>query len=54
LRYASKQNRAIFFPSWLPHWVEQNKSKNNRISISWNIQVKGQVGEHYDFQSADF
>jgi len=54
LSYASRQNRAIFFPSWLPHWVEQNKSKNNRISISWNIQVKGQVGEHYDFQSADF
>ena len=54
LRYASKQNRAIFFPSWLQHWVEPNKSTNNRISIAWNIQVKGQVGEHHEFQSADF
>ena len=54
LTYASKQNRAIIFPSWLPHWVKPNKSKNKRISIAWNIQLKGQVGEHYEFQSADF
>ena len=54
LSYASKTNRAIFFPAWLPHWVQQNKSSSNRISIAWNIQVKGQVGEHHEFQSADF
>ena len=54
LSYASKQNRAVFFPSWLPHWVQQNKSNNKRISIAWNIQIKGQVGEHHEFQSASF
>ena len=54
LSYASKQNRAVIFPSWLPHWVQQNKSKHKRISIAWNIQVKGQLGEHHEFQSADF
>ena len=54
LSYTSKQNRAIFFPSWLPHYVKPNKSKDKRISIAWNIQVKGQVGEHHEFQSADF
>ena len=54
LSYTSKQNRAIFFPSWLPHYVKPNKSKNKRISIAWNIQLKGQVGEHHEFQSADF
>ena len=54
LTYASKQNRAIIFPSWLPHYVKPNKSKNKRISIAWNIQLKGQVGEHHEFQSADF
>jgi len=54
LTYASKQNRAIIFPSWLPHYVKPNKSKNKRISISWNIQLKGQVGEHHEFQSAGF
>jgi len=54
LSYASKTNRAIFFPAWLPHQVQQNKSKNKRISIAWNMQVKGQVGEHHEFQSANF
>ena len=54
LSYASKQNRAIFFPSWLPHYVKPNKSTANRISIAWNIQLKGQVGEHHEFQSANF
>ena len=53
LTYASKQNRAIIFPSWLPHYVKPNKSKNKRISIAWNIQLKGQVGEHHEFQSAN-
>jgi len=54
LSYASKQNRAIFFPSWLQHRVQPNKSEGNRISIAWNVQVKGQVGEHHEFQSANF
>ena len=54
LSYDSKTNRAIIFPSWLPHYVKPNKSKNKRISIAWNIQVKGRVGEHHEFQSADF
>ena len=44
LGYASKANRALFFPSWLPHRVNTNKSNNKRISIAWNMQVKGQVG----------
>ena len=54
LSYTSKQNRAIIFPSWLPHYVKPNKSKNKRISIAWNIQLKGPVGEHHEFQSANF
>ena len=54
LGYVSTQNRVIIFPSWLQHWVPVNKSTNNRISISWNIQVKGRVGEHHEFQSAEF
>ena len=52
LLYASKMNRAIMFPSWLMHWVNINTSKTNRISISWNIHTKGQMGEHHDLQSA--
>ena len=52
--YKSKQNRLIMFPSWLVHWVPVNKTKRNRISISFNIQVKGQLGERHEFQSAKY
>ena len=54
LSYASKQNRAVIFPSLLAHWVQQYKSNHKRISIAWNIQIKGQVGEHHEFQSATY
>jgi len=54
LSFASKTNRAVFFPSWLQHWVPQNISKIKRISIAWNVQLKGQVGEHHEYQSANF
>ena len=54
LSFASKTNRAVFFPSWLQHWVPQNISKIKRISIAWNVQLKGQVGEHHEYQSAYF
>ena len=52
MEYASKMNRVIMFPSWLLHWVNVNTSTSNRISISWNIHLKGQLGEHHDLQSA--
>ena len=54
LHYKAKTNRIIMFPSWLVHWVPINLSTNNRISISWNIQIKGQLGEHHQFQSGQF
>ena len=53
LSYISKQNRLIIFPSWLVHWVPINNSKRDRISISFNVQIRGQVGEHHEFQSAN-
>ena len=54
LSYKSKQNRLIMFPSWLVHWVPINRSTKDRISISFNIQVKGQLGERHEFQSAKY
>ena len=30
----------IIFPSHLEHWVEQNKSTEDRISISFNIRLR--------------
>ena len=53
LHYKSKTNRIIIFPSWLVHWVPINQSTKDRISISWNIQIKGQLGERHEFQSAN-
>ena len=34
------QNRKIIcFPSWMEHYVGINKSHQDRISVSWNIEV---------------
>ena len=50
--YASTTNRAIIFPAWFQHWVPINHSKKNRISISWNILVRGNYGEPDTLQNA--
>ena len=52
--YQSKTNRIIIFPSWLQHFVPINTSKENRFSISWNLQLKGKVGSSEEYQSAIF
>ena len=36
-----KEGRLIIFPSWLWHSVEENKSFNDRISVSFNILQEG-------------
>ena len=51
---SSTTNRMILFPSWLQHLVPINKSKNNRISIAFNVMLKGIVGQSTDYQSAEF
>ena len=38
--YKPKQNSLIFFPSYLPHFVEINKSQENRISIAFDFSPK--------------
>ena len=54
LNYKAKTNRIIIFTSWLVHWVPTNLSTSNRISVSCNIQIRGQLGEHHEFQSGQF
>lgn len=34
-----KAGDIILFPSYLPHYVEENKEENDRISIAWNISL---------------
>ena len=36
----TKPGNCILFPSHLEHWVEQNKSTEDRISISFNIGLR--------------
>lgn len=35
-----KENILVLFPSWLPHYVEQNKSEEDRVSLSFNISIE--------------
>ena len=37
--YQVKVGDLILFPSWLPHFVLPNTSEENRISISFNIEL---------------
>ena len=34
----------ILFPSWLEHSVERNESGNERLSISFNVMLAGDIG----------
>tara|TARA_B000000609_G_C24168980_1_gene348870 strand:+ start:636 stop:1250 length:615 start_codon:yes stop_codon:yes gene_type:complete len=54
LQYASKTNRIYLFPSWIYHWVPALKGNKTRTSVSWNIQLVGNVGKSTTFQSAFF
>ena len=44
------ENSGLIFPSWLQHFVPT--SKGERISISWNILIKGHYGEPNTLQNA--
>jgi len=37
--YVPKTGRVLIFPSWLKHSVDTNRSKKNRISVSFNYGV---------------
>lgn len=50
LQFNSVVDTALFFPSWLMHWVPP--TPNERISIAWNILVRGHYGEPRTLQNA--
>ena len=54
IKYDSATNRMILFPSWLQHYVPINETKSNRISIAFNVMLKGKVGSSEEYQSAEF
>ena len=52
--YPSKVNTMLLFPSWLQHYVTGNQSRDERISISFNLMLRGLVGSETSLQSARF
>ena len=50
LQFASVKGIGFIFPSWLMHWVPP--TPDERISISWNILVRGNYGEPDTLQNA--
>ncbi len=50
VQFDSVEGVGYIFPSWLSHWVPA--TKDHRISISWNILLRGEYGEHGTLQNA--
>ena len=48
--FQSEPGLGAVFPSWLVHWVTE--TKDERISIAWNIIVRGEYGEPNTLQNA--
>lgn len=36
-KYSPKEGHLLLFPSWLPHYVENNEDDEERISIAFNV-----------------
>ena len=49
-QFNSETGYGVVFPSWLQHWVPE--TKDERVSIAWNIIVRGKYGEPNALQNA--
>ena len=49
-QFNSETGYGVVFPSWLQHWVPE--TQDERISISWNIIIRGEYGEPNRLQNA--
>ena len=50
LAFDSQKGAGLIFPSWLTHWVPV--TDKTRISISWNILLRGDYGQPGTFQNS--
>ena len=48
--FNSSKGYGLIFPSWLQHWV--NTTDKTRISISWNILLRGDYGQPNTLQNS--
>jgi uncharacterized protein (TIGR02466 family) len=46
--FSVKTGYIILFPSSLPHMVETKQGDNTRISLAFNVFIKGTIGENED------
>ena len=46
--YPPLPNSIIIFPSWLQHFVSASESDTNRISVSFNVMIRGEAGSVED------
>ena len=50
--FPSVEGHGYVFPSWLVHWVPVQQDDELRISIAWNIVLRGEYGAEKDYQYA--
>jgi hypothetical protein len=50
LQFDAIVGTGLIFPSWLQHWVPPTQSE--RLSVSWNVLLRGEYGEDGTFQNA--
>ena len=50
IQFNSVEGIGFIFPSWLMHWVPPTDLE--RVSVSWNIIVRGDYGEPHTLQNA--
>ena len=48
--FPNKKNLGLIFPSWLMHYVPP--ATGNRVSMSWNVLIRGDYGEPDTLQNA--
>ena len=50
IQFNSQKGMGLIFPSWLQHWVPPTEKE--RISISWNIILRGDYGQPHTLQNS--
>ena len=50
LQFDAIVGTGLIFPSWLQHWVPPTQSE--RLSVSWNVLLRGEYGDAGTFQNA--
>ena len=49
-QFPPTKGMGLIFPSWLMHFVPP--ALDNRVSVSWNILLRGEYGNPADKQNA--